>query len=155
MAETLRGKRVAILAADGVERVELEQPREALDRVGARTDLLSVHGGEIQAGDNDLAAAGTFTVDGLVTDAFVTDYDALPGKEDEVMAFLDTGRALVDQEPATIAWFGIRLGPSTFGIFDVFPDDAGRDAHLSGRSRQPLASSPARCSPNPRSTIST
>ncbi len=77
MAETLRGKRVAILAADGVERVELEQPREALDRVGAQTDLLSVHGGEIQARNNDLDAAGTFTVDGLVTDAFVTDYDAL------------------------------------------------------------------------------
>ena len=77
MAETLRGKRVAILAADGVERIELEQPREALDRVGAQTDLLSIHGGEIQARENDLAAAGTFTVDGLVTDADVTDYDAL------------------------------------------------------------------------------
>ncbi len=77
MAEALRGKRVAILAADGVERVELEQPREALARVGAQTDLLSLHGGEIQARNNDLDAAGTFAVDGLVTDAFVTDYDAL------------------------------------------------------------------------------
>jgi protease I len=77
MAETLRGKRVAILATDGVERVELEQPREALDRAGAQTDLLSVHGGEIEARENDLAAAGTFTVDGLVSDADVTDYDAL------------------------------------------------------------------------------
>jgi protease I len=77
MAETLRGKRIAILATDGVERVELEQPREALNQAGAQTDLLSVHGGEIQARENDLASAGTFTVDGLVTDAFVTDYDAL------------------------------------------------------------------------------
>ncbi|MBE0011694.1 type 1 glutamine amidotransferase domain-containing protein [Arthrobacter sp. AET 35A] len=77
MAETLRGKRVAILAADGVERVELEQPREALDRAGAQTDLLSVHDGEIQARDNDLDAAGTFTVDGLVTDALVANYHAL------------------------------------------------------------------------------
>jgi quinol monooxygenase YgiN len=40
---------------------------------------------------------------------------------------------LVQAEPATIAWFAIRLGPSTFGIFDAFPDDAGRQAHLSGR----------------------
>jgi quinol monooxygenase YgiN len=38
----------------------------------------------------------------------------------------------VQAEPATIAWFAIRLGPSTFGIFDAFPDDAGRQAHLSG-----------------------
>ena len=34
---------------------------------------------------------------------------------------------------ATVAWFGIRLGPSSFGIFDVFPDEAGRQAHLSGK----------------------
>ena len=67
-----------------------------------------------------------------VTKGLLVRFDALPGKEDEVKAFLDTGRALVDQEPATIAWFAIRLGPSTFGIFDVFPDDAGRDTHLSG-----------------------
>jgi len=67
-----------------------------------------------------------------VTKGLLVRFDALPGKEDEVMAFLDSGRSLVDQEPATIAWFGIRLGPTTFGIFDVFPDDAGRDTHLSG-----------------------
>ena len=65
MAAVLQGKRVAILAADGVERVELEQPRAALHRVGARTELLSVHGGDIQARDHDMDAAGTFTVDGL------------------------------------------------------------------------------------------
>jgi quinol monooxygenase YgiN len=40
---------------------------------------------------------------------------------------------LVQDEPATTAWFAIRLGPATFGIFDAFPDEAGRDAHLSGR----------------------
>lgn len=77
MAETLQRRRVAILAADGVERVELEQPREALDRAGAQTDLLSIHDGEIKARENDLEAAGTFSVDGLVADAFVGDYDAL------------------------------------------------------------------------------
>jgi quinol monooxygenase YgiN len=59
--------------------------------------------------------------------------EAKPGKEEEVAAFLKGGLAIVEQEPATIAWFAIRLNPSTFGIFDAFPDDAGRQAHLSGR----------------------
>ncbi|GLB64907.1 glutamine amidotransferase [Dietzia sp. NCCP-2495] len=77
MAADLQGKRVAILAADGVERVELEQPREALDRAGAQTEVLSIHDGEIKARENDLDEAGTFTVDGLVADASVGDYDAL------------------------------------------------------------------------------
>lgn len=63
---------------------------------------------------------------------------AKPGREADVEAFLDAGRSLVDEEPATIAWFAIRLDDSTFGIFDVFPDDAGRDAHLSGRVAEAL-----------------
>ena len=59
--------------------------------------------------------------------------DAKPGKEKEVADFLRRGLAIVQGEPATIAWFAIQLGPATFGIFDAFPDDAGRQAHLSGR----------------------
>jgi quinol monooxygenase YgiN len=59
--------------------------------------------------------------------------EAQPGKEAEVEAFLRGGLPLVIEEPATTAWFGIRLGPTTFGIFDAFPDDAGRQAHLAGR----------------------
>ena len=59
--------------------------------------------------------------------------EAKPGKEAEVASFLEGGLAIVQEEPATIAWFAIRLGPSTFGIFDAFPDEAGRQAHLSGR----------------------
>jgi len=59
--------------------------------------------------------------------------EAKPGKEAEVENFLRGGLPLVQEEPATIAWFGIRLGPSTFGIFDAFPNDAGRQAHLSGK----------------------
>ena len=43
------------------------------------------------------------------------------------------GVALAEAEPATTAWFALRLGPSTFGIFDAFPDEAGRQAHLSGQ----------------------
>ncbi len=57
---------------------------------------------------------------------------AKPGKESEVEAFLKSGLALANQEPAPIASFAIKFGPSTFGIFDVFPDDAGRQAHLTG-----------------------
>ena len=67
-----------------------------------------------------------------MTKGLLVRFDALPGKEEQVAEFLDTGLGLVEQEPATIAWFGIRLGPSSFGIFDVFPDEAGRDTHLSG-----------------------
>ena len=59
--------------------------------------------------------------------------EAMPGKEAELESFLRGGLALVQGEPATIAWFAIRLGPSTFGIFDAFDDEAGRQAHLSGR----------------------
>ena len=77
MAGELEGVRVAIVAADGVERVELEQPRDALDGAGADTRLLSLRDGEIQARNNDLESAGTFGVDGLVADASVSDYDAL------------------------------------------------------------------------------
>jgi len=66
--------------------------------------------------------------------------EAKAGKEKDVETFLRGGRALVDQEPATTAWFAIRLGPSTFGIFDVFPDDSGRQAHLSGAVAKALMS---------------
>ena len=77
MANTLQGKRIAILAADGVERVELETPRKAVQDAGGQTELLSLKAGEIQARNNDLESAGTFTVDRVVADASVDDYDAL------------------------------------------------------------------------------
>lgn len=77
MAEELSGKRVAILATDGVERVELEQPRQAVQDAGAKVELLSIHDGEIAARNNDLEEAGTFSVDKTVADASVDDYDAL------------------------------------------------------------------------------
>jgi quinol monooxygenase YgiN len=59
--------------------------------------------------------------------------EAKPGKESEVEKFLQSGLAIVQEEPATIAWFALKMGPSTYGIFDAFPDEAGREAHLSGR----------------------
>ena len=58
--------------------------------------------------------------------------EAKPGKGAAVEAFLKSGLALANQEPATTAWFALKIGPSTFGIFDAFPDDSGRSAHLNG-----------------------
>ncbi len=69
----------------------------------------------------------------MVTVALLVRLEAKPGKEAEVEEFLRGGLAIVQQEPATTAWFAIRLGPSSYGIFDAFPDDAGRQAHLAGR----------------------
>lgn len=77
MANELNGRHVAILAADGVERVELEQPCQAAKDAGAETTLLSIHDGEIAARNNDLEDAGTFSVDQLVSEASIVDFDAL------------------------------------------------------------------------------
>ena len=65
--------------------------------------------------------------------ALLVRLEAKPGKEGAVAQFLEGGLPIVEQEPATVTWYAIKLGPSTFGIFDTFPDDAGRDAHLAGR----------------------
>jgi len=69
----------------------------------------------------------------MVKVALFVRLEAKPGKEKEVESFLLSGLPIVQAEPATTAWFGIRLGPSTFGIFDAFPDEAGRQAHLTGQ----------------------
>jgi quinol monooxygenase YgiN len=69
----------------------------------------------------------------MVKLALLVRLEAKPGNESDVENFLRGGLPLVQDEPATIAWFGIRLGPSSFGIFDAFPDEAGRQAHLSGK----------------------
>jgi len=67
-----------------------------------------------------------------VTVGLLVRIEALAGKETEVADFLAGAVALANDEPETTAWFAIRIGPSTFGVFDVFPDDGGRDAHLGG-----------------------
>jgi quinol monooxygenase YgiN len=69
----------------------------------------------------------------MVTVALAVKLEAKPGKEKEVEDFLKSGLAIVQDEPETTAWFAIRFGPSTFGIFDAFPAEAGRQAHLNGR----------------------
>jgi quinol monooxygenase YgiN len=69
----------------------------------------------------------------MITKALFVRLDAKPGKEAEVEEFLRGGLEIVEGEPGTVAWFALRLGPGTFGIFDAFADEAGRQAHLSGR----------------------
>lgn len=64
--------------------------------------------------------------------------ESKPGKEAEIEKFLRNGLALVEAEPATTVWFALRLGKSTFGIFDTFLDETGRKAHLAGKVAEAL-----------------
>lgn len=64
--------------------------------------------------------------------------EAKPGKEAEVEAFLNAGLDLARQEATTPLWFALKLSPTTFGVFDAFADEAGRQAHLSGPIAQAL-----------------
>lgn len=73
----LQGKKIAILATDGVERRELAEPRDAVGKAGATVELLSLHDGEIESRDHDLEPAGTFQVDRHVEGASVDEFDAL------------------------------------------------------------------------------
>jgi quinol monooxygenase YgiN len=69
----------------------------------------------------------------MVKFSLYADLEAKPGKEAEVETFLKSAQPLVEAESATIAWFAIRMAPNRFGIFDVFEDEAGRQAHLNGK----------------------
>jgi quinol monooxygenase YgiN len=69
----------------------------------------------------------------MVTVGLFVRLKAKTGREAEVESFLKQALDAVDAEPDTIAWFALRFGPDTFGIFDAFPDESGRQAHLSGR----------------------
>jgi quinol monooxygenase YgiN len=69
----------------------------------------------------------------MVKLALLVQLEAKPGKEAAVEDFLQGGLPVVREEPATTAWFALRLGSRRYGIFDAFPDEAGRQAHLAGR----------------------
>jgi protease I len=99
MADELNGKKIAILAADGVEQVELERPRRAVEEAGAETEVLSIEAGEIQAVEHDIEPSEKFAVDKAVAEASVDEYDGLilPGgvgnpdklrKDDGVISFV-------------------------------------------------------------------
>lgn len=75
----------------------------------------------------------------MVNVALLVRLEAIPGKEREVEEFLRGGLPIVQGEPATIAWLGIKFGPTSYGIFDAFPDNDGRQAHLSGKVAAALA----------------
>ncbi|MEV6909958.1 type 1 glutamine amidotransferase domain-containing protein [Amycolatopsis sp. NPDC051071] len=77
MAKSLNGRRVAILAADGVEQVELVEPRKAVTEAGATAEVVSLEAGEIQAMNGDIDKGGKFPVDRVVKDVTVDDFDAL------------------------------------------------------------------------------
>jgi quinol monooxygenase YgiN len=68
----------------------------------------------------------------MVKVALLVKIEARPGKEAEVAALLESALPLANQEPRTRVWFALRFGPTSFGVYDAFADDAGRDAHLSG-----------------------
>lgn len=73
-----------------------------------------------------------------VSKALLVRLEALPGREEEVRDFLNQGLSIVEGEPKTVRWFAIQFGPSSFGIFDAFADDDGRQAHLSGEVTKAL-----------------
>lgn len=77
MAGKLNGKRIAILATDGVEQVELTEPRDAVHAEGARTEIVSLAPGALQAMNHDLEPADTFPVDRTVQEVSADEYDAL------------------------------------------------------------------------------
>ena len=64
--------------------------------------------------------------------------EAKPGKEKEVEEFLKSAQPLAEREAGTTSWYALKLGPSKFGIFDTFKDEAGRNAHLSGEIAKAL-----------------
>jgi quinol monooxygenase YgiN len=68
----------------------------------------------------------------MYTVALFARLEAKAGKENEVAKFLETGLALANQEVTTPIWFALRLGPTTFGVFDAFTNESGRQAHLNG-----------------------
>jgi quinol monooxygenase YgiN len=70
--------------------------------------------------------------------ALLATLQARPGKEAAVEAFLKSAEPLAEKEPQTLKWYAIKLGPATFGIFDTFPNEAGRNAHLSGEIAKQL-----------------
>ena len=72
--------------------------------------------------------------------ALYVQLEAKPGKEQEVATFLSGARTMINDEPDTTAWFALKMGPRTFGIFDAFASEGGRDAHLRGKLAKQITS---------------
>src|SRR5262249_38938473 len=138
---------VAILAADGVEKVELEQPRAALEKAGAQVAVLSLKAGEIHAREHDLEPAGTFAVDRAVSDASVAEFDGLvlPGgtvnpdklRLDEtavsfVRDFVVSGKpvAAICHGPSTLVEAGVVVGRTVTSYPSIRTDLRNAGAHV-------------------------
>ncbi|OIN78277.1 type 1 glutamine amidotransferase domain-containing protein [Mycobacterium malmoense] len=147
MSNELQGKRIAILAADGVEKVELEQPRAALKQAGAQVEVLSLKAGEIQARNHDLEPAGAFAVDRAVSDASVDEFDGLvlPGgtvnpdklRLDKsavsfVRDFVDSGKpvAAICHGPWTLVEAGVAAGRTLTSYPSIRTDLRNAGAHV-------------------------
>src|ERR1700744_4434823 len=74
----------------------------------------------------------------MVKFALLARLEAKPGKEQQVADFIKNALPLAEAETGTIRWYALQIGPSTFGIFDTFADEAGRDAHLGGEIAKAL-----------------
>src|SRR5215211_1083509 len=74
----------------------------------------------------------------MVKKSLWVELNAKPGKEADVEAFLKSGLAIVNDEPLTVTWYAIKMSDSSFGIFDTFDGDEGRDAHLNGKVAEAL-----------------
>ena len=74
----------------------------------------------------------------MIKHALFVRLEAKPGKEKDVAQFLQAGVGMAQQEAGTPVWFALQIGPSTFGVFDAFYDEAGRQAHLNGSIAQAL-----------------
>jgi protease I len=147
MPNELQGKKIAILAADGVEKVELEQPRAALKQAGAHIEVLSLKTGEIQARNHDLEPAGAFAVDRAVSDASVAEFDGLvlPGgtvnpdklRQDNcavsfVRNFVDSGKpvATICHGPLTLVEAGVAVGRTLTSYPSIRTDLRNAGAHV-------------------------
>jgi quinol monooxygenase YgiN len=75
--------------------------------------------------------------------ALLARVEAKPGKESQVLEFLKSALPLAQDEPGTVRWYALQLGPSTFGIFDTFETEDGRNAHLSGKIAEALMANAA------------
>ena len=127
MAENLNSKKIAIIATDGVEQVELVKPREAVEKAGGKAELLSLETGQIQAMNSDINPADKFDVDKAIGDASSDDYDGLilPGgtvnadrlrTSDDVVSFVQ--KIFKDGKPAGV----ICHGPWTLVEADLVHD---------------------------------
>jgi quinol monooxygenase YgiN len=85
----------------------------------------------------------------MVTEGLLVRLEAKPGHEQEVERFLEGVMPTVEREPDTVALFALRLGPASFGIFNAFPDEAGRQAHIAGAAAVALSELAARALASP------